>query len=77
MVCTWVFLPDSWGTYAEILTKSAVDGDVLLSNEVTEGQVWVVTSERAVRAGGVAVLLIISMVAAIGVLKMGASIPRD
>jgi hypothetical protein len=77
MLCTWVFLPDSWGTYTKILTKSAVDGDVLLSNEVTEGHVWVVTSERAVRAGGVAVLLIVSMVAAIGVLEMGASIPRD
>jgi hypothetical protein len=45
MLCTWVFLPDSWGTYTKILTKSAVDGDVLLSNEVTEGHVWVVTSE--------------------------------
>jgi len=47
------------------LAESAVDGDVLLSNEVAEGYVWIVARERAVRAGGVTVLLTVRIIAVI------------
>jgi uncharacterized membrane-anchored protein len=48
------------------LTKSAADGDVLCVNEVSEGRVRVVAGERAVGAGGVAVLVIVRRIAVLG-----------
>jgi hypothetical protein len=45
-------------TYAEVLSESAVDGDILCGDEVAERCVRVVAGERAIRAGCVAMLVI-------------------
>jgi hypothetical protein len=46
-------------TYAEVLSESAVDGDILCGNEVAERRIRVVASERAIRAGCVAMLVVV------------------
>jgi hypothetical protein len=62
-------------TYTKILTKSAVDGDVLRCDEVAERRVRVVAGEGAVGAGGVAVLLSVRMGSLLS--EMLVDIPRD
>jgi hypothetical protein len=46
-------------TYTKVLSESAVDGDVLCGNEITERRVRVVAGERAVGAGCVAMLVVV------------------
>jgi hypothetical protein len=58
------------------LTKSAADGDVLCVNEVSEGRVRVVAGERAVGAGGVAVLMIVRRIAVLRMIAVLGDVSR-
>jgi hypothetical protein len=57
------------------LPESAIDGDILCGNEIAERRVRVVTSKRAVRAGGVAMLVVVRTYP--GTEELKKDIPRD
>jgi hypothetical protein len=63
-------------TYTKILSKSTADSKVLLSSELAERLVRIIASKRAVRASGVAMLMI-ARSARFAPCGMRADIPRD
>jgi len=65
-------------TYTKVLTKSSTDGNVLGSSKFSKRNVGIVARERAVGAGGVAVLMDIGSARFLAsIVKQTRNIPRD